>query len=475
MNNYLLQLLKEVKTLIIPGLGALTVTNESSGEILFMPYLKFDDGTLAKHIASKENMDLNDATNLISKFVREVTAELDKGNSYDMYQFGRFIKIDGEIAFEAWSVNSAEQEKAPISKIETPSHKDEESLLPKESKIVSPIIETTKEEKVPLPKAEASIEKEEELKVKTVQTVVETSKKEEPETSETPKVDPVIPPVAEKPKESKIVAPIAETPKKEDPIIPIPLKTEEPKVPAGNPSSLNDKNTKQKETVKKEKVVKPAKEGKKRSVLSYILWGFLVLVLGSGIFVAVNFNTLKKDFPILADLAGENDNIAKGSSDVKTLEDETEENSDSEVESEPIPEDQVQVVEDQLPEEKVVEKPKKVVTPTKETSTPKVTPKPKPVVTVNKKPVKNTKSTPSSSGTFDSSKSFHVIAGSFGSETNANKLAGKLQSKGFGEASVTMNSGMYRVSVKGFATLNEATTEAANIQSSVPGAWVLKM
>ena len=110
MNNYLLQLLKEAKTLIIPGLGALTVTNESTGEILFMPYLKFDDGTLAKHIASKENMEINDATNLISKFVREVTLELDKGNSYDMYQFGRFVKVDGEIAFEAWNGNTAPAE-----------------------------------------------------------------------------------------------------------------------------------------------------------------------------------------------------------------------------------------------------------------------------------------------------------------------------------------------------------------------------
>ncbi len=439
MNNYLLQLLKEVKTLIIPGLGALTVTNESTGEILFMPYLKFDDGTLAKHIASKENMELNDATNMISKFVREVTVELDKGNSYDMYQFGRFVKIDGEIAFEAWSASSATEQSEKGTPIieetvkETP--KEEIPQIIEEPKIVVETpTEKSKEEKIIPPVIE-------EPKV-----VIETPKVVEP------KVEKTIPPVDQKPTEAKVVPPVV---------------TAKPEA-------------QKKEPIKREKFVKDPnapKEKKKSSVFSYILWGFLILILGSGTFIAIKFDSLKKDFPILADLAGENDDAAKGSEDVKQLEDEPDVNIDSETQSEPIPEDQVQVVEDQLPAEKTVEEPKKKVTPAptkKETPAPKPTPTPKPVVTVNKKPIKKTQTT-GSTANFDGSKHFHVIAGSFGSETNANRLAAKLQAKGFGETSVTMNSGMYRVSVKGFATLNEATAEAASIQSSVPGAWVLKM
>lgn len=431
MNNYLLQLLREVKTLIIPGLGALTVTNESTGEILFMPYLKFDDGTLAKHIASKENMALNDATNMISKFVREVILELDKGNSYDMYQFGRFVKVDGEIAFEVWGTsNSNEQTEAPI--------------------LQEPVIEEPKqeEEKAPLSKTEASSHKDEELKK--VSTVAQ-------------------PPVEQK----EVIPPVIETPK----IVVETPKVDEPKVEAKIvPPVVEKPVTQKKEPIKKEQIVKESvatdkKEKKKTSVFAYILWGLLVLILGSGTFIAIKFDSLKKDFPILADLAGENDDAAKGSEDVKQLEDEPDVNIDSETESEPIPEDQVQVVEDQLPAEKAAEEPKKVITPKKET------PAPKPVVTVNKKPISKPKpqNTGGSSAAFDGSKHFHVIAGSFGSEGNANKLAGKLQAKGFSEASVTMNNGMYRVSVKGFGTLNEATAEAANIQSSVPGAWVLKM
>lgn len=449
MNNYLLQLLKEVKTLIIPGLGALTVTNESTGEILFMPYLKFDDGTLAKHIASKENMELNDATNLISKFVREVTAELDKGHSYDMYQFGRFIKIDGEIAFEAWGTNSSNDQKST------------ESNVPE----TAATVEQPKEEITEAPEAQKTVT-------------------EEPIVEESKVPPPAVEPEPVKVEEKKMETPVTEEPKiivenlktEQAKIIPPLVEVKESKPPVEKP--IPPKAPKQEAPVKKEKPVKEPKapkEKKKTSVFAYILWGFLVLILGSGTFIAIKFDSLKKDFPILADLAGENDDIAKGSDDVKQLEDEPDVNIDSETESEPIPEDQVQIVEDQLPEEKVIEEPKKEVTPKKETPTPTPTPKPKPVVTVNKKTVKKTPNTSGSTRTFDGSKHFHVIAGSFGSEANANKLAGKLQSKGFNEASVTLNNGMYRVSVKGFSTLNEATAEAANIQSSVPGAWVLKM
>ncbi len=453
MNNYLLQLLKEVKTLIIPGLGALTVTNESTGEILFMPYLKFDDGTLAKHIASKENMELNDASNMISKFVREVTAELDKGNSYDMYQFGRFVKVDGEIAFEAWSAANAGQEKTD----DTP--KQESVVETPVTPIVEPVKEEPKkEEKAPLSKTEVSSVKDEKPKEQELPKEEPKAEKIAPPVVETPKV--------EEPKTEKIVPPVVDRMSPTASAMAQGPKTVEPKPAPVKPEA-------KKESVKKEKPVKEPKapkEKKKTSVFAYILWGFLVLILGAGTFVAIQFDSLKKDFPILADLAGENDDVAKGSEEVKQLEEDPGVNADSSTASEPIPEDEVQVVEDQVPAEKPVEEPKKTVTPKKETPAPK----PKTTVTVNKKPVTKTPKT-TSAASFDGSKHFHVIAGSFGSEANANKLAGKLQSKGFGEASVTMNNGMYRVSVKGFATLNEATAEAANIQSSVPGAWVLKM
>jgi len=104
MNQYLLSILKEVNTIIIPGIGALTITNAATGEIMFMPYLKFDDGKLAQHISEKEGMELNDAKNLVAKYVRDIEAQLNIGESYDMYQFGSFLKnSEGEIEFKPWN------------------------------------------------------------------------------------------------------------------------------------------------------------------------------------------------------------------------------------------------------------------------------------------------------------------------------------------------------------------------------------
>ena len=56
MQNYLQQILTESNTIIIPGLGALTITSTKTGDIYFMPFLKHDDGTLAKYIAKVEGI-----------------------------------------------------------------------------------------------------------------------------------------------------------------------------------------------------------------------------------------------------------------------------------------------------------------------------------------------------------------------------------------------------------------------------------
>ena len=57
MDQYLIQILKETNTIIIPDLGALTITSEEQNEIMLMPFLKHDDGKLANHIAEKEGID----------------------------------------------------------------------------------------------------------------------------------------------------------------------------------------------------------------------------------------------------------------------------------------------------------------------------------------------------------------------------------------------------------------------------------
>lgn len=102
MDKYLLEILNNKNTIIIPGLGALTITNKTTGKIKFIPHLTHDDDTLSRHISKLEGIEENDAKNLIAKYVREILAELDKGESYDMYEFGSFFKNGNEIEFKNW-------------------------------------------------------------------------------------------------------------------------------------------------------------------------------------------------------------------------------------------------------------------------------------------------------------------------------------------------------------------------------------
>lgn len=100
MNKYLIELIQLQKSVILPGLGALMIGNSKSGKIVFNGHLKFNDGALAKFVAQKEGIDVQAAQNQVAKFVREIEAELNKGNSFDIFQFGKFSKKkDGSIDF----------------------------------------------------------------------------------------------------------------------------------------------------------------------------------------------------------------------------------------------------------------------------------------------------------------------------------------------------------------------------------------
>jgi cell division septation protein DedD len=146
MNKYFIQLFKEESTVILPGFGALTMTNERSGEIMFMPYLKFDDGKLAAYISETDAIEVQAAQIMIAKFIREIQAELDKGESFDIFEFGSFTKKeDGEIEFTSdlsmGQGGKSTSEKAPVAAVipETPYV---EPII-KETPIVEPFTEYT--------------------------------------------------------------------------------------------------------------------------------------------------------------------------------------------------------------------------------------------------------------------------------------------------------------------------------------------
>lgn len=493
MNNYLLQLLREVKTIIIPGLGALTLTNEVTGEMMFMPYLKYDDGNLAKHISEKEGMDINDAKNLIAKFVREVTAELDKGNSYDMYQFGSFKKIDGDVAFEQWNSGKSNEEVAPI--VEEPVAPIVEEPIVEEP--VAPIIEEPIIEPAPVVALAAEpviieepIAEQEPIVESAVEPtivpepVIEQDKtiEDQPEESnsvaETVVATAILADVVADLPEKKIDEPILTEPEAivvESAVIEVapeptkPIKPVTPVVeasrPVEEPATVAPTAEKPVDLSKKPAAKQPEQPKKKRRVFGYVLWGFLVLFMGGATYVAINFNSLKKDFPILADLAGENnDKVLEKTDLAKEKEpavaeevDDSEKNFDSVVE--PIAEPESTPEPQPEPEPVVVEKPKPVKTTT----------------TVKKpRPKQSSGSSSVVIGKPDPSKPYHVVGGSFGSEANAKRFARELIGKGQPSVMVGEFNGMYRVSIASFSTKEEAVQAHSTLKDIVPQAWVFK-
>lgn len=494
MNNYLLQLLKEVNMLIIPGLGAINIVNKSTGEFMFMNYMKHDDGTLAKHIAEKEGWELNDAKNLIAKFVREVNAQLDKGETYDMFQFGTFKKVNGDVEFEQW--NAANDTNSNL----------EPEIESKTEELKEEIIEETPE-KTEIPDIPLIIE--EPIVEKTIESLSEsiineetpsieevTTPNEAPEIQpiETPEPEPVIQsirstnldellakneveessienidePKVEKKIELNVIEPTIE---KEIPKEKIEKVISEPEVKIVEPVKPVPTKEKPVKAEKKIKAINPVK--KKTKTYVYILWGFVVLILGASTFVAVKFDSLKKDFPFLAEWAG--DKTTEDVGPTKIDENINSNGNDASVSEEPtqeveIPEETVQEevpVEEKVEEVKIEKPVKSVPKPKKEISKPaKVTTTPKP---------KRTYSSSSSAGSIDSSLPFHIIAGSFGSKENANRLANKLKANGFTTAAIEDKGGSFRVSAKGFSSKDAALSEISSVQSLAPGAWLYEI
>lgn len=128
MDKYIQELLAKNKSVILPDFGALTITDEETGEIMFNEYVRFNDGKLEAFIAEQEGIEKQDAANTIAKYVRDLELLLNKGETYDIFQFGRFIKqVDGSYDFENWNAFSEDGSstyRAP----------QKEELIPQDSK-----------------------------------------------------------------------------------------------------------------------------------------------------------------------------------------------------------------------------------------------------------------------------------------------------------------------------------------------------
>lgn len=117
MKQYLQAILQETNTVIIPNLGALTLTGNASDEIMFMSYLKYDDGKLVKFISSTDGISEEEAKEKINQFVNEVEAGLEVNRKVELPNFGLFFKnSEGEIEFAVGSHTQSVSTTASVEK-----------------------------------------------------------------------------------------------------------------------------------------------------------------------------------------------------------------------------------------------------------------------------------------------------------------------------------------------------------------------
>jgi len=433
MEKYLQGILLDVKTVIIPNLGALTITNADTGEFMFMSFLKHDDGQLSAFIAKTDGIDEDAAKAKIASMVSEVQARLASGASYDMPGFGRFVMNDGDIDFSPWSAADApvpeslapsevrdqsEAQHVPEASPEAPEEEvraEEPEPAPIEPVAAAPI-ETSTEASAPVEEKPA----EEDLS--------EPQRELNPDNGET-----IIPPTVADP----IGEATADLNPEDEPIVP-PVQPEVgPPVTGEDATTLNvlqkerlAKSQEKLETLRKAKEQKPAR--KERSLGFWMLMTLLVLVVAGGVFVAVFFEDVKQHIPFLADTETAADNE---SDPAEVMEELLDDGSNAE-ETDEVDENQAVESEEQ------VEAPEETATPA-----PEVTSNP------------------------SGDQPWHWIAGSFSVEANANRLAAKLRDQGLG-SKVMQVGGMYFVSAKAFASKEAALAGKSEVSAAAPGAWL---
>src|SRR5690606_33962847 len=158
MNNYLKELFETENTVIIPGFGALTMVNRSKNELMFMSFMKHNDGTLINWIAEKEGCDVEEAKKKVELFVDELNFSINSGKSFEIAGLGFFEKDSaGDIQFVQNEMSS--EETTPI--VETPIPEVKEEVIINEPEVIEHIAEVVQEEKTEEEIVEELIEAEE--------------------------------------------------------------------------------------------------------------------------------------------------------------------------------------------------------------------------------------------------------------------------------------------------------------------------
>ena len=429
-HEYLVELLNQNKTVIVPNLGAFSNNENPHHPYLFNEYLKFNDGMMAKHISSKEGITIDAAGEMIDKFTNELKEILAAGKEVVIPGIGTLLKKDGKTILNS-----------PFSSV-TPEKK--ETTIPKTIVPETPKTELPKAEvpKIEIPKKEIPI--------------AETPKTEIPKT-ETPKVE--VP---------KIEIPNKETPKTEIPKPEVPKteipKTESPKVeiPVQKEVSIKQvqsddlkKEIPKQEAPKQVQVKAPVKEKKKSRKLLWII--ILIILLGGGGTAGYIFREE------IMTMVGMNEKTAeadeKKNSDSEKSENENESSEDSKEEITANEETQDSVASET---ETIVEE-----TPEEETKT-EGTPVAEKPVEKPQEEIKVVADNPSTPG------NYYIIVGCFQEQAHADNMVAKISSAGLTPTNVGTFNGLQHIAAGSASDLESALQQATSIRSSFPKLWILK-
>jgi len=424
-HEYLIELLKNNKTVILPNIGAFSNNTNPQHPFLFNEFLKFNDGMMAKHIASKEGISMEAAGATIDKFTNELKEILTAGKEVVIPGIGTLHSKDGKTILTHGTVSTTppvlEKKPEPIieKKVEPIIEKKPEPVIEKKpepivEKIVVPVVET----------------------LKPVQSDDSLNKKAEPivEKKPEPVIEKVIVPVIEKkiePVIEKKQEPIVE--KKADPIV-------EKKTEVIVPIIPNEPKTKKEEPKTKDKP-------KKKRKLVWIL--LLLLILGGG----GTAGFLYKDELMKMMGMGSEEKTADEKSDKKDENEKTEESKPNEeipITEEPISDtttNETPIIEE------IVEEPKEEI-------------KVEQVVEENKTvPLTAENSTPGN---------YYIIVGCFQEPTNAENMIAKISAAGMSPTNVGTFNGLAHIAAGSASDLQSAIQQATSIRGTFSKAWILK-
>lgn len=515
MNKLILKSTDVNSTTIIPNFGAIMKMGKT---FMYNEFLKYDDGKLAKFIASEEGIEEAEAKERISKWVEQLQKDLESGKPVVFDGVGELSKVDGKMKFVAKPISPAETPSSPEKKVEKPvenakpKEEKKETTKPEPKKEQPPVVEEKKVKTSADFKAKEAVEKilkfksKDELiaftrgeERKTVVAALNTKldelngkkkevRKEESKSTEvkppknvikevvqptdkkefsTPPVvedkkeeikQPEPPkPIIEEKKEEKppvVVAPTPKTEKKEEPKVETPKKEE--KTIKEKAASIEKPNkNKEEEDAAIAAIVDGVEQSEKQKGKRKKRW-----VLWIGLILILGgggtFGFLKKDMIMgWFDKTHEPKDLAEGN--------EKEHSDENAHETETVNSDEHNAEESSHTEETTDHETTEETNPaeaTEDVTEEVVAEEPEPVIEepeVKEAPVVNN----SSDG------NWHIVAGCFSSKSNAENLVSDLQGQGYSSATILGKyNGLYTVRAASYNSKEEAKSALSSFTSS---------